>query len=138
MGLSGGSPSQALRIFEIFGTPQKPKVVIYTTFVNDWLDEACFQAWWAQRQVLGGQVDYPHSDAVYNAVRQNAYRLPDDWRQPPLGGSADCDIGGESYRFDGAPMRSRTRAVPPLTRAGGKVKRRSSSFAIGRTEPGHG
>lgn len=125
MGLSGGSPSQALRIFEIYGAPLNPKVVIFTTFVNDWLDEACFQAWWAQRQVLGGQVDYPQSDAIYNAVRQNAYRLPDDWRQPPLGGSADCDIDGESYRFDGAAYAEQDTRSPTIDKG-----RRQSEKAI--------
>lgn len=125
MGLSGGSPSQALRIFETYGAPLNPKVVIFTTFVNDWLDEACFQAWWAQRQMLGGQVDFPQSDAIYNSVRQNAYRLPDDWQQPPLGGSADCDIDGESYRFDGAAYAEQDTRSPTIDEG-----RRQSEKAI--------
>lgn len=114
MGLSGGSPSQALRNFEVFGAALKPKVVIFTTFVNDWLDEACFQAWWTQRQLLGGQVDFPRSNAIEKGVRQNAFRLPDDWRQPPLGGSVDCDINGESYRFDGAAFADQDTRSPTI------------------------
>lgn len=114
MGLSGGAPSQAQRNFELFGKPLKPKVVIFTTFVNDWLDEACFQAWWSQRQILGGQVDYPRSEAIYDAVRENAYRLPEAWQQPALGGSVDCKIDGETYQFDASAYAAQDTRSPTI------------------------
>ena len=114
MGLSGGAPSQALRNVETFGLPLKPKVVIFTTFVNDWLDEACFQAWWSQRQILGGQVDYPRSDAIYDAVRENAYRLPEVWLQPALGGSVTCEIDGETYQFDASAYAAQDTRSPTI------------------------
>lgn len=114
MGLSGGAPTQYLRNFEVHGEPLAPKLVIMTTFVNDWLDEACFQTWWAQRQVLGGQVDFPRSNAIYDAVRKNGYRLPDRWEQPDLGGSVDVEIDGELYQFDASAYAAQDTRSPTI------------------------
>jgi acetyltransferase AlgX (SGNH hydrolase-like protein) len=100
LGLSGGAPTQYLRNFEVHGAPLRPRVVIMVTFVNDWIDEACFQTWWAARQTLGSQIDFPRSNAIFESVRKNAYRLPPDWKHPPLGGTVECEIDGENYLFD--------------------------------------
>lgn len=100
LGISASAPTQYLRCFEIHGASHRPHVVIMATFVNDWIDEACFQAWWAARQTLGPQIDFPRSNAIFEAVRKNAYRLPPDWQHPPLGGTAECEINGEVYVFD--------------------------------------
>ncbi|HKQ48771.1 MAG TPA: hypothetical protein VJZ71_11935 [Phycisphaerae bacterium] len=100
LGISASAPTQFLRCFEVHGASHRPRVVIMVTFVNDWIDEACFQAWWAARQTLGPQIDYPRSNAIFEAVRKNAYRLPPDWQHPPLGGTAECEIDGETYVLD--------------------------------------
>lgn len=114
MGLSGGAPTQYLRNFERHGAALKPRLVIMTLFVNDWLDDAMFHAWWEARQSLGQQVDFPRSNAVYDAIRKNAYRLPPDWALPPLGSSVDCEIDGELYQFDASAYAAQDPRSPTI------------------------
>lgn len=114
LGISDSGPSQYVRVFEIHGRPFQPRVVILVTFVNDWLDEACFQAWWDLRQKLGSQVDFPRSKAVYEAVRKNAYRLPPDWHNPMLGGSEGRTINGERYLFDASAYAAQDPRSPTI------------------------
>ncbi|RIK65904.1 MAG: hypothetical protein DCC65_11525 [Planctomycetota bacterium] len=125
LGLSGGAPTQYLRNFEVHGALLKPRVVLMTTFVNDWLDEPCFQAWWMLRQALGAQVDFPRSNAIYDAVRKNGYRLPDYWQQPDLGGSVDVEIDGEQYQFDASAYAAQDTRSPTI-----EMGRRAEEQAI--------
>jgi hypothetical protein len=48
LGIDGGAPRQALRIYEEFGRKPKPKVVLFGLFPgNDYLDERTFERWLA-------------------------------------------------------------------------------------------
>lgn len=125
LGVAMSSPTQYLRVFERVGAPLKPKVVIMTTYVNDWLDEACVQAWWSLRQTLGEQVDFPRSEAISETIRKNAYRVPPHWNLPPLDAVVSCDIGGQIYYFDASAFAAQDTLSPTIA-----AGRRSSEGAI--------
>lgn len=126
LGLSGGAPTQYLRNYVRHGAPLKPRLVIMTLFVNDWLDDAMFHAWWQTRQTYGEQVDFPRSNAIYEGIRKNAYRLPPDWAQPALGGGIDLEIEGETYHFDASAYAAQDPRSPTIAEG----KRRTEQAII--------
>jgi hypothetical protein len=96
--------TQYLRVLRRCGLPLKPRLVIWATFVNDWLDETLFNCWCDLRPRLGYQIDFPRSRAIYDAVRRYSYFLPardgEPPQNPPIDAIADYEGGGLRFQFD--------------------------------------
>lgn len=96
--------TQYLRVLRRCGIPLRPRLVIWATFVNDWLDETMFMAWLDLRPRLGYQSDYPNSRSIYVAVRRHGYFLPPQGgqpaRNPPIDSVENYEGGGLRFQFD--------------------------------------
>jgi len=115
LAVSGTGVSQYRCILEKYGLDLQPQVVLIGTFVNDWLDEAMFDAWRCARAQFGGQVDFPRSRPWFDAVRRNAYRLPgEDWQHPTLGHPTHVTINGVNYRFDASAYAAQNLRSPTI------------------------
>jgi len=94
-------PTQYLRTLRRHGLPLRPKVVIWATFVNDWLDDTLFRCWTDATRVLGRQIEYPRSRPLYDAIRRVAYCQPDESPPfPPLDARVPYAADGLCFTFD--------------------------------------
>lgn len=104
LGVSSFGCTQSLRVFERCGLPLAPRLVIWVTYVNDWLDETVFNCWEDVRPRLGYQIDFPRSRGLHDAFRRFAYYLPAHdgapAQNPPIDAPADFEGEGLRFRFD--------------------------------------
>lgn len=118
--------TQYLRTLTRHGLPLHPKVVVWATFVNDWLDDTLFNAWYELSRTLGRQIEFPRSRPIYDAIRGNAYVLPDEpGTFPPLDQKQSYASDGLRFTFDATAY-----AVQDLRFAAVSAGRASSEKAL--------
>ncbi len=112
--------TQIQRTLERHGLPLKPKLVIWAAFVNDWYEDTLFHSWELIAPPLKGQIDFPRSRSVYDAMRRHIYKSPPTEpnglaREPPLDAIVVYTEGALKLTFDATSYAAQNLDIPAIS-----------------------
>lgn len=119
--------TQILRTLEQYGLPLKPKVILWAAFVNDWYEDTVFLSWEKIAQPLKGQLDFPRSRPVYDAIRRSIYlkatgEAGGGLRNPALDARTMYESGGLKLEFDATSYAAQDLTIPSIANGWGTTR----------------